>query len=1214
MPSKSPDDSDDTRIAEIPSTSSQPSVPLQNQPPPSAPPASIHGMTGVISGGVSMGPSSGSEYTFVPSTSHQSSRRQQHGYSRAAASAPAPTGQSGSYQPPHPHSHAAQAMPSGYAPDYNSTRATPSPGYMNPAYGVPQYSSVPPQHPSQVGQQYPPRFQYANPLAPPVVQHYPSFSQAAYVHLGVGGDMYGGPAPMYSQQSYVPSPEIGPVPGPGHSPTAGMGVDPMNTIPGAYPYPPVSGGPSSNSPPGALGQPGQHIPPTGYPHRISPHGHPQSSPIPHQHSPHTAAYPQQYSNPPGNSHYALYGPPSFQGSYSVSPVHAQGYGQYPSPPMPPEDPSQQISPTVTQFPPPQPGGTWWYVPPGGGPPQAFPPGAPAGYEYQGPFTMSFGSQPQSQRAQPVHQPQPPQQSSTVVPDSPELPVTPAKATAGNAGRGAPAPRHPTQPRRGAAGRGIRGVTMGPRGRGATQLHQPRGGGPSGAGLAAGSPSGGSASHSQPTTSSDAPPPGTGVAAPSRPTFVTGLAAMRKGKEPVRQAFHPRPQAHGHEWVMWVGNIPDHATQNEVWNFFRNPHAVAYYMAMKSKNPDDPPEWPALGSQPVQPAGSSADAPPLDGPADGGVSSVFVIKSSNCAFVNFDTEEALKRAMRVFNGVPLRPYDSECPPLVCRIRRKDDDLRTGVAAQRGWGLHTNWIRLQAEAMKKAGLVPEAVGGSKKAKGKEKESVAEGGAEAGSEIAEAGSADLETDAGSSPQVVVPPHLRSHEDPPTSPSTHLGPSSNSDPSPPVKLDYGPRGGVGRGRPMPPLHHSSSASSGSYASTNSSFLARYFPKRYFILKSLSEYDLNLSVDRGVWATQPHNEPILDQAFRTSKEVWLIFGANKSGEFFGYARMMSGVSRGERKVPWAGRSESNSSRSGESPGLNRQRSSYSVIVEESADNNAREHEGPHSPLAGKSQEFFGTMAPLATSPSPLTPGEASGMPSPSVHLPRRGKPIQKQQLTDAQDAEIRSAPAELGPPHKKVTKPDQPGQPEPATIGSPPHSGEQAEPRLDPHAPIRAARRPDLLDVDKVVTEEDIRKRAEVEGSSLSKAIESERAGGPGGSNQPSDQWGIPFKILWVKMERLPFVRVKHLRNPWNYDREVKISRDGIELEPTVGEALLREWDKLEAEREAFQRVLQAQWVQRDGQWYQADGRLAPSSGELSSTIGNTRASTARGADSRSP
>lgn len=39
------------------------------------------------------------------------------------------------------------------------------------------------------------------------------------------------------------------------------------------------------------------------------------------------------------------------------------------------------------------------------------------------------------------------------------------------------------------------------------------------------------------------------------------------------------------------------------------------------------------------------------------------------------------------------------------------------------------------------------------------------------------------------------------------------------------------------------------------------------------------------MWATQIHNEPVLDQAYRTSQDVFLIFGANKTGEFFGYAR-----------------------------------------------------------------------------------------------------------------------------------------------------------------------------------------------------------------------------------------------------------------------------------------------------------------------------------------
>ena len=52
-----------------------------------------------------------------------------------------------------------------------------------------------------------------------------------------------------------------------------------------------------------------------------------------------------------------------------------------------------------------------------------------------------------------------------------------------------------------------------------------------------------------------------------------------------------------------------------------------------------------------------------------------------------------------------------------------------------------------------------------------------------------------------------------------------------------------------------------------------------------MCQYDLDLSVKRGLWATQPHNETVLSQAYRTSQDVYLIFGVNKSGEFFGYAR-----------------------------------------------------------------------------------------------------------------------------------------------------------------------------------------------------------------------------------------------------------------------------------------------------------------------------------------
>lgn len=62
----------------------------------------------------------------------------------------------------------------------------------------------------------------------------------------------------------------------------------------------------------------------------------------------------------------------------------------------------------------------------------------------------------------------------------------------------------------------------------------------------------------------------------------------------------------------------------------------------------------------------------------------------------------------------------------------------------------------------------------------------------------------------------------------------------------------------------------------------------------------------------------------------------------------------------------------------------------------------------------------------------------------------------------------------------------------------------------------------------------------------------------EETQTWGEPFKLQWIKTERLPFYRTRHLRNPWNHNREIKVSRDGIELEPSVGQALLEEWDRV--------------------------------------------------------
>lgn len=65
---------------------------------------------------------------------------------------------------------------------------------------------------------------------------------------------------------------------------------------------------------------------------------------------------------------------------------------------------------------------------------------------------------------------------------------------------------------------------------------------------------------------------------------------------------------------------------------------------------------------------------------------------------------------------------------------------------------------------------------------------------------------------------------------------------------------------------------------------------ERFFVLKSLTTQDLESSVRTGNWATQLSNETTLNDAFTNAEDVYLIFSANKSGQYFGYARMTSKI------------------------------------------------------------------------------------------------------------------------------------------------------------------------------------------------------------------------------------------------------------------------------------------------------------------------------------
>lgn len=59
------------------------------------------------------------------------------------------------------------------------------------------------------------------------------------------------------------------------------------------------------------------------------------------------------------------------------------------------------------------------------------------------------------------------------------------------------------------------------------------------------------------------------------------------------------------------------------------------------------------------------------------------------------------------------------------------------------------------------------------------------------------------------------------------------------------------------------------------------------------------------------------------------------------------------------------------------------------------------------------------------------------------------------------------------------------------------------------------------------------------------------------SAHWGGVFRVEWMTLYNLPFSETLHVRNPWNNNKPVKISRDGQELAPEVGVSLCKMLDE---------------------------------------------------------
>lgn len=196
----------------------------------------------------------------------------------------------------------------------------------------------------------------------------------------------------------------------------------------------------------------------------------------------------------------------------------------------------------------------------------------------------------------------------------------------------------------------------------------------------------------------------------------------------------------------------------------------------------------------------------------------------------------------------------------------------------------------------------------------------------------------------------------------------------------------------------------------------------KYFVVKSLTVEDLELSVRNGIWATQTHNEEALNKAYQTADNVYLIFSANKSGEYFGYARMISPINNDP-----------------------------AAAIE----------------FAPKAQTVEDPDLPKA-------------IPTPASEFAPKGRII---------DDSARG------------------------TI-------------------FWEIERDDSEDVDE--DDKSQSGKSDVDGDASSKA------------------WGKPFKLEWISTTRLPFYRTRGLRNPWNSNREVKIARDGTELETSIGKRLV--------------------------------------------------------------
>ena len=254
--------------------------------------------------------------------------------------------------------------------------------------------------------------------------------------------------------------------------------------------------------------------------------------------------------------------------------------------------------------------------------------------------------------------------------------------------------------------------------------------------------------------------------------------------------------------------------------------------------------------------------------------------------------------------------------------------------------------------------------------------------------------------------------------------------------------------------------------------------------------------------------------------------------------RMASGISRGNRNVSWAPRADSSPSTPSPSSGR------------------VPTHGTPEQRQSPQMYTSPSEHRLVETSPIPLAPSpdETKNSPCVASRSAQARRPAPPALSRDSEDPVSPDPP----PPSGHGGRPRESQDPDPPST---------VRPELGKYPGVRAGARskggasggpadPGNLG---------LRLPAAVEeGRSQSSGKEDQAAStGIAMHHQPDGQerevsWGETFKIEWLCTERVQFRRTRHLRNPWNHGREIKVSRDGTELEPGVGQQLVDAWSTL--------------------------------------------------------